>query len=166
MITREEFLTAADMIHSDLIDVLAKWMKNEKGNLDSFLESPTDHILYNPFVIPDTVALAQRSALLGQAVDGLNVMSAYKKGIATQTQRDYVLDRIPYQLFARLLGWMENRYADYVKTTGSANVGAPISEYGDLITFNMEAYLVQMNMYKDAIDGVKIIIEYKTQGSL
>lgn len=163
MIPRDEYLLAADRVHEDLIDVLAKWMRNEKGNLDSFLTNPTEHVLYNPFVIPDTVALMQRSALLEQAVQALTVISDYKKGLATRGQRDYALDQIPYVLFVRLLDWMQARYDDFIRTTTSSNVGAPISEYSGLITFDIEAYLAQMQKYAEAIEGAKVIIQYKKE---
>lgn len=163
MIPRDEYLLALDKINNELIDVLIKWMINEKGNLDSFLANPVEHVLYNPFVIPDTVALQQRSELLTQVIANLSIISDYAKGTTTKSQRDFAIEQIPHVILTRLLNWMEGRYDSFVKTTGKENVGAPISEYGDLVKFNIEAYLLQMKIYSDAIDGVKTIVQYKKE---
>lgn len=165
MIGREEYLEATEKISYDMIDVLCKWLQNEKGNLDSYIENPEGHIMFNRYVKADIEALTVRSAMLSEVCVNLRNISLYKQGsdLSTRALHDYGFDSIHYSLFERLLDWMNDRKNGLVTDLEKQKMGIPLSDYNPLATFDTELFQSTIKEYMDAIEGVETVIAYKKQ---
>ncbi|MNV44391.1 hypothetical protein D3C71_1361490 [compost metagenome] len=165
MIERDEYLAATNKISYEMIDVLNKWLQNEMANLNSYIENPEGHIMYNKFISPDMQAVSSRLDMLDRSINALTHISMYKKGSedSTRVLHDLGFDTITAIIFERLLEWMDNRLDSLVSDYQKQKMGVPMSEYSQLATFNGVLFQETLKMYSDSIQGVKTVIEYKKQ---
>lgn len=159
-----------DTIHYRIIDVLESWMINEKGNLDGFIAHPEGHIDYSPYLILDFDSLRYRSGMLAQIAGGLNIISRYKKGdeTVTRTMHDYAVDHIPNVIWKRLHDWTGKRSGDMQDflTEKANSPPVPIDDYRSAASFNVEAYIQEMQMYVTATNALVTTMQFAIEEGL
>ncbi|WP_124118417.1 hypothetical protein [Paenibacillus xylanexedens] len=168
MIEREERDEAAGKISVEMIDVLLSWMQNEKRNLDGFIANPVGHVDYNPYLIIDTAQLKGRSEMLGNIAHGLELISRFKNGDTdvTKSLHDNAIDTIPVVIWERLYNWMQNRVTSmetFLRKASEGDTPVPTSDYQGLAGFDTEKYLAELQMYKDSVEGLGIVITFTKQ---
>lgn len=168
MISKTEMLEAMDAVSYKLTEVLLTWVANEGNNLESFISNPSGHVNYNQYAIMDYGKLTERLNMLRDVENGLFAITEYKKGNEEYTRSMYesYTESIEIQLAERLLDWMEKRYADMTNliiSSGNAQEPAPVDDYAGMFSFNIDKYMEEYNMYKIAIEGMKIVIRYKKE---
>ncbi len=168
MIEREERDAAADKIAVEMIDVLLSWMENEKRNLDGFIANPEEHVDYSPYLIIDTVQFQGRSDMLGAIAEGLKVVSRYKNGDSevTRSMHDNAVDNIPSVIWERLYNWMVSRVEGmeaFLRKAIKGDTPVPVDDYQGLAGFDTEKYSAELQMYKDSVEGLGIVIQFIKQ---
>lgn len=154
---------AADQIHHTLIDMLHGWVQNEKANLDGYIENPTLHAEYNPYLIINSEALLQRSGYLSVFAEYLYNASQYKQGNpdVTQSMRDMAFDDVPSIVWARLYDYVlkvEKQMQEVIDNASNPNV--PISDYAGFATFNVERFMSELNIYRDGVTNLPVVIQF------
>jgi len=157
MANRSERDMAIDKVAPEFIEKLVEWIANEKMNLDDFIANPQGHVMYNPYIDVDFDMLAMRSEMLNQVIGGLRVIIAFKNGNpdVTRAMHDLALDSMPYQVFDRLVEWIDRMHRSM-----TGNVDLPLKDYGELISFNRERYEEDMRKHVDALEGLRIVQEF------
>jgi hypothetical protein len=167
-VSRTEMLEHMDLVAPDITFVLYGWVKNEGNNLQGFIDNPSGHVNYNPYVIMDFTKLQQRLAMLRTVEECLNVITEYKRGNLDYTRSMYesAVDGTHVQLVERLLDWLKKRYQDmtqFIASSGNAQGTAQIDDYAGMFTFNAQKFMAEYTMYKKAIVGCEVVVQYKNE---
>lgn len=166
MISKSEMFEASDRIHHRITSVLYDWAKREGNNLEGFINTPSEHVEYNPYVILDFTALTKRLSMLRYVEEQLNIVTKYKLSDpdVTRSMYEYAIETVPEILFKRLLDWMEKRKKDMEGVMlGEAGSMAPLKDYEGMFTFNSTKFMAEYAMYKEAVEATKVIVAYKKQ---
>jgi hypothetical protein len=166
MTTRTEMLEASDLIDYRITEVLYSWTKNEGNNLEGFINNPSEHVNYSPYMIMDFSKLTQRLNMLRGIESSLVVITEYKKNNPDYIRSMYeeALDNVNVQLMQRLLDWLIKRYGDMtemIKSNKAVDSMSPIHDYIGMFTFNQPKFLSEYTMYAKAIEGCKVVVDYK-----
>jgi hypothetical protein len=167
MVSKTEMLEALSRVHYRITEVLYDWTLKEGNNLEGFINNPSGHVDYNPYVVVDFSALTKRLEILRITANDLDIITRYKKGSpdVTKTMHDLAIERIPLQLTKRLEDWLLKRKTDMydvVQSSGNT-IQAPIDDYSSLFSFNYDKFMVEYNMYVEAYEGIVIINQYKLE---
>lgn len=162
-------LQAFEKVSYRITDVLHDWVDKEGGNLQGFMDNPSGHVDYNPYMIVDFTALQYRLDLLRKTTEDLYLITEFKKGNPdiTRSMHDTALDRIPVQLTMRLEQWLEKRKNDMeqiIQSSGNS-VKPAIEDYSSLYSFNQSKFIAEYTMYANAYEGVAVVTQYKLQQS-
>lgn len=166
MTTRTEMLDASDYIHYKITEMLGSWVRNEGNNLEGFINNPTEHVNYNPYMIMDFEKLTGRLNMLRQIENDLIIITEYKKENTDYVRSMYetALDEVNVQLMQRLLDWLVKRHGDMkqlIQSNKSIDAMSPIHDYVGMYTFDQSKFLSEYTMYEKAIIGCQAIIDYK-----
>jgi hypothetical protein len=143
---------------------------NEGNNLQGFIDNPSEHVNYNPYLIMDFTKLTGRLSMLRDIENGLKIITEYKKGSENYTRSMYesALDGIPVQLIERLYHWLQKRYADMsalISSASKVDESLPLNDYVGMYTFNQVAFMQEFGMYKQAIQGCEVLVQYKLENT-
>jgi hypothetical protein len=168
MISKTEMLGAFEKVSHRITEVLYEWAQKEANNLEDFINNPTGHVNYNPYIVPDYSALEYRLSALRQAEKDLRTITDFKIGSpdVTRTQHDVAIENIPVQLTLRLEVWMNKRISDMkevVNQGSSQSYNAPIDDYASLYTFNTSKFMDELNMYTSSQEGISVVNQYKNE---
>lgn len=168
MTTRTDYLSGADLVDYRIMAVLQEWIEKEAVNLQSFINSPTEHVNYNPYMIFDFDKLNARLTMIQKCASDLNVIVQYKQGNPdySQSMNESALDEIGSIIFQRLLDWLQKRYVDManlIQQNGDPNNVSPLHDYVGMFTFDHEKFMTEFTMYENAINGVTTIVNYKVE---
>jgi hypothetical protein len=78
------------------------------------------------------------------------------------------LDGIPVQLIERLYHWLQKRYADMsalISSASKVDESLPLNDYVGMYTFNQVAFMQEFGMYKQAIQGCEVLVQYKLENT-
>jgi hypothetical protein len=163
MISKTEMLEALNLVDYRITEVLHSWTKHEGNNLEGFINNPSGHVNYNPYIILDFSKLQTRLDMLRYVEKCLLTVTEYKKGNPDYTKSMYenAIDGVHVQLIDRLLDWLKTRFADMTAMSGNAQ--APLDDYKGMYTFNFEKFKEEYDMYANAIEGIAIVAQYKKE---
>jgi hypothetical protein len=168
MTTRTDYLAGAEQVDYRIYGVLQNWITNEANNLEGFIDNPSEHVNYNPYIIFDYTALNNRLLLLRGVADYLNTMTQYKAGNPDYSESMFqnALDNIPVIIFQRLLDWLNTRSIEMqhiINSNGDPNNVSPLQDYVGMFTFDTNKFSAEYTMYTNALSGVQLIVDYKIE---
>lgn len=168
MTTRTDYLAGADAIDVSIMETLYSWIFNEANNLQSFIDYPSEHVNYSPYMIFDFSKLNDRLVMLNQTISYINTIVEYKKGNQDFSQSMYenALDQVGSIIFERLLGWLvyrEGEMSRLISENGDPNNLSPLHDYVGMFTFDQQRFMTEYNMYVTSLNGCQLVFDYKVE---
>ena len=168
MTNRTDYLAGAKQVDYRIYGVLQSWIANEANNLEAFIDNPSEHVNYNPYIVFDFTALTNRLALLRGVADYLNTMTQFKAGNQnfSESMFENALDNVPSIIFQRLETWLIQRTVGMqhiINSDGDPNNVSPLQDYVGMFTFDTNKFNIEYVMYTNALGGIRVVIEYKVE---
>lgn len=168
MTTRTDYLAGAQQIDYRIYGVLQEWITNEANNLEGFIDNPSEHVNYSPYIVLDFTALNNRLTLLRGVADYMNTITQYKAGNPnfSESMFENALDSIPSIIFQRLLDWLNIRTVEMqhiINSNGDPNNISPLQDYVGMFTFDTNKFDYEYTMYMNALSGTQLIVSYKIE---
>lgn len=168
MTNRTDYLNDSNLVDARITAVLQGWIEKESNNLEAFMDNPSEHVNYNPYMIFDFSKLNDRLTMLRVVEGYLSTITLYKQGDSNTTESMYqnALDSVPSIIWKRLLDWLNQRYTEMtnlIADNGDPNNISPLHDYIGMFTFDQNKFMEEYTMYGNSLTGVNTIVNYKVE---